>query len=250
MTQILIVEDERPAAEELEELLLAYDPTFKIAGRIESVKAAVEWLSSNSCDLIFMDIHLADDISFNIFQKIKVLTPVIFCTAYDQYAIKAFTVNSIDYLLKPVDSFKLVQAMDKFKELKTTSQTDLSKMLEAFKSMQPQYQKRFIVHSGEKIISIQTSDIGYFFAQQRYVILFTKNNEQYIIDYTLDKLDQVLDPEMFFRINRQFIISFDVIKNMAPYAKGRIKIETEPTAKEDVIVSIDRASRFKDWLNR
>jgi two-component system response regulator LytT len=250
MINILIVEDEKPAADELRELLLAYDPSIRIAATIESVKGAVDWLSANTCDLIFMDIHLADDISFNIFQKIQVLTPVIFCTAYDQYAIKAFTVNSLDYLLKPVDVQQLAKAMDKFKTLRTSSQADLSRMLEAFKSMQPQYQKRFIVHSGEKIVSIQTTDIAYFFAQQRYVILFTKNNEQYVIDYTLDKLEQVLDPETFFRINRQFIISFDVIKSMAPYAKGRIKIEVEPTSKEDIIVSIDRAPRFKEWLNR
>jgi two-component system response regulator LytT len=248
---ILIVEDEQLAAEELEEMLLAYDPSITIAGVIDSVKSAIDWLSTRSCDLILMDIHLADDISFNIFQKVKVMTPVIFCTAYDQYAIKAFTVNSIDYLLKPVESTKLAQALDKFKELKSTSsQADFAQLLEAFRNMQPQYQKRFIVHSGEKIISIPTTDIAYFFAQQRYVILFTKDNEQYIIDYTLDKLDQVLDPEVFFRINRQFIISFDVIKTMSPYAKGRIKIEIEPATKEEVIVSIDRASRFKDWLNR
>lgn len=247
---ILIIEDEKPAADELEELLHAYDPAIRVVAHIDSVKGAVEWLSTGSCDLIFMDIHLADDISFNIFQKIKILTPVIFCTAYDQYAIKAFTVNSIDYLLKPVESQKLAQAIDKFKALRSSSQADLGKMMEMFRSMQPQYQKRFIVHSGEKIISIQAVDIAYFFAQQRYVILFTKNNEQYVIDYTLDKLEQVLDPETFFRINRQFIISFDVIKSMAPYAKSRIKIEVDPPSKEDVIVSIDRSSRFKEWLNR
>jgi len=247
---VLITEDEELAANHLKAVLHEVDETITVMAVTQSVKETIAWLGLHKPDLIFMDIHLADDISFNIFQKIKVHTPVIFCTAYDQYAIKAFTVNSIDYLLKPVDAHALTQAMDKFKTLRNTSYSDLTLMLEAFKSMQPQHQKRFIIHSGEKIISVQTIDIAYFFAQQRYVILFTKNNEQYVIDYTLDKLEQVLDPENFFRINRQFIISFDVIKSMAPYAKGRIKIEVEPASKEEIIVSIDRAPRFKEWLNR
>lgn len=248
---VLIIEDEKLAADDLIELLHSYDSSITVLAVLDSVKSSIEWLTHNSCDLIFLDIQLSDDISFSIFKKINVQTPVIFCTAYDQYAIRAFTLNSIDYLLKPIDFSRLSAALTKFQTLQQPAkQPDISMLLDAMRNMQVNYQKRFSVHSGEQIISIPTTDIAYFYAQHRYVILFTKTNEQYIIDYTLDKLEQVLDPDVFFRINRQFILSFQSIKSMLPYTKGRIKIEVEPSCKEETIVSIDRASRFKDWLNR
>lgn len=248
---VIIVEDEKLAADELEELLHAYDPSIRIMAKIDSVQGTVDWLQQNTCDLIFLDIHLADDIGFKIFEKIKVRTPVIFTTAYDEYAIRAFSINSIDYLLKPIETQRLAMALDKYNDLKQQVSGDgIERLIEAYNSKQIQYQGRFIVHAGDRIRSIISSDIAYFYAQQRYVILFTNKNEQYIIDYTLEKLEQVLNPEQFFRINRQFIVSFDAIKNMFPYTKGRIKIETEPLSKEEIVVSVDRAARFKHWLNR
>ncbi len=253
MLNILIVEDEQLAASRLERMLKKLDPEIEIIDTLDSVQTAVEWLQENEADLIFLDIHLADGNSFGIFDQVEVKTPIIFSTAYDQYAIKAFKLNSVDYLLKPIDKEELEAAINKFKEMRMAGQAgniDVQALVQAMQGPLSDYQKRFIVTSGEKIKSIKIEDVAYFFGQQKYVFLITKDNRRHIIDYTLGKLEEMLDPENFFRINRQFIIGFDSIKNMFSYSKSRIKIELDPPGEIDAIVSIDKSRRFKDWLNR
>jgi DNA-binding LytR/AlgR family response regulator len=253
MLNILIVEDEHLAATRLQRMLQKIDPDIHILSILDTVKDAVVWLQENEADLIFLDIHLADGNSFGIFDQVEVKTPIIFSTAYDQYAIKAFKLNSVDYLLKPIDKEELEAAIEKFKDLRSSGQSnniDVQALMQTIQGPQSNYQKRFIVTSGEKIKSVKIEDVAYFFGQQKYVFLITKDNRRHIIDYTLGKLEEMLDPEQFFRINRQFIIGFDAIKNMFSYSKSRIKIDLDPPGEIDAIVSIDKSKRFKDWLNR
>jgi DNA-binding LytR/AlgR family response regulator len=251
MLNILIVEDEHLAASRLQRLLKKIDPEIHVLDTLDTVKEAVAWLSENEADLIFLDIHLADGNSFSIFEEVEVETPIIFSTAYDQYAIRAFKLNSVDYLLKPIDKEELAQALTKFKAQQgQTTGIDVQALARAMQGQQSNYQKRFIVTSGEKIRSVKIEEVAYFFVQQKYVFLITHDNRRHIIDYTLTNLEDILDPEQFFRINRQFIIGFDAIKNMVSYSKSRIKIDLNPPEEMDAIVSIDKAKRFKEWLNR
>ncbi|MES2779276.1 MAG: LytTR family DNA-binding domain-containing protein [Bacteroidota bacterium] len=245
--KVIIIEDEPIAAQHLQKLLTGEDPEIQVLEILPSVKKAVAWFLANPApDLIFMDIQLNDDLSFRIFDLVEVKTPVIFTTAYDHYAIKAFKLNSVDYLLKPLDSKELRQALQKFNTL--YKQPDWIKLLASL-GQQPEYQKRFMVTSGNKIRSIASEEIAYFRADGRYVHMHTRDTLTHIIDHSLDKLEDILDPALFFRINRQFIVHIHCIRQMSAYTKGRIKIETEPPCKEDVIVSIDRSGNFKKWLN-
>ena len=253
MANILIIEDEPLAAKRLAKLLLEVDPDINIVEVLDSVEESIPWLEENGTlpELIFMDIHLADGLSFDILDKIKVDIPIIFATAYDQYAIRAFKHNSVDYLLKPIDQEELSASWQKFKkhELKS-EQIDYQALIQAMKPTKLEFQKRFIVSSGEKIKSIKIEDVAYFFGQKKYVFLVSKDNRKYIIDYTLGKLENLLDPEEFFRINRQYIIKFDAIQNMYAYSKSRIKIDLNPPGEIEAIVSIDKSRLFKEWLNK
>lgn len=249
--KVLIIEDEPLAAKRLIRLLKEVEADAEILDTIDTVSSAIKWLDRQSADLIFMDIHLADGISFSIFEQIEIRTPIIFSTAYDKYAIEAFRVNSIDYLLKPIEKSELVRALSKYHQTKSFIQPDDIKiLLENIYPPQNTYKQRFIVTSGEKIKSINVSNIAYFFGQQKYVFLVTKDDRRHIIDYTLTKLEEILDSDQFFRINRQFIISFNAIQNMYTYSKSRIKIELLPVPEMEAIVSIDKSRKFKEWLNR
>lgn len=252
MLKVLIVEDEPLAASRLERMLKNLEPDTEVMETLDSVKSTVAWLGENEPDLIFMDIHLADGNSFSIFEQVEVKSPIIFSTAYDQYAIKAFKLNSIDYLLKPIDKDELEHSLTKFKETRNQgSGLDVEALMEAMSRRDmEEYQKRFIVTTGEKIKSVKIEEIAYFFGQQKYVFLITRDNRRHIIDYTLGKLEGMLDPEQFFRINRQLIINFDAIQNMFSYSKSRIKIDLDPPSDIEAIVSIDKSRRFKEWLNR
>jgi DNA-binding LytR/AlgR family response regulator len=250
MLKVLIVEDEFPAAKRLIRLLEQVDPTIEVLDTLDSVERAVAWLKQHQADLIFLDIHLADGNSFSIFEQVTVKTPIIFATAYDKYAIQAFKLNSVDYLLKPIEREELAQSLAKYRDTRQTqAPLDVEALLRA---MQPQheYQKRFMVTAGDKIKSVPIEEVAYFFGQQKYVFLTTKDNRQYIVDFTLGKLEDMLDPQRFFRINRQFIISFDAIASMFAYSKSRVKIELDPPGEIEAIVSIEKAPRFKEWLNR
>lgn len=252
MTEVIIVEDERLAADKLSRQLRNIDPEIEIVATLDTVAKAVDFLASRSVDLIFLDVHLGDDISFSIFDQVKVKTPIIFTTAYDQYAIKAFKLNSLDYLLKPVSKNELQTALTKYFEQKPVSPVpDYQSLLASLKSNDTSiYQTRFIVYKGDKVKTIEVSEIAYFFAEGKYVYLVDKGSVEYLVDYTLDKLNGCLDPMRFFRINRQLIIQVCAIEEMTSYSKGRLKINLNPPSRKEAIVSIERATAFKNWLNR
>ncbi|SMD35871.1 two component transcriptional regulator, LytTR family [Reichenbachiella faecimaris] len=252
MTEVVIVEDERLAAEKLSRQLKNIDSQIEIVACLDSVSRAVKFLSSRSVDLIFLDVHLGDDVSFSIFEKIKIKTPIIFTTAYDQYAIKAFKLNSIDYLLKPVSKTDLKAALTKYFDGKQDqTSVDYEVLLRSLQSNDASvYQTRFMVYKGDKVKTIDVTDVAYFFAEGKYVYLVEKSGFEYLVDYTLDKLKEYLNPQRFFRINRQFIIQICAIEEMVNYSKGRLQISLNPPTKKDAIVSIERATAFKNWLNK
>lgn len=243
----IIIEDEAHTADYLEYQLKLTGYDVDVLMRMDRVETAVTWLKQHHTDLIFLDVELGDGLGFEIFDQVQVKTPVIFTTSYNQYAIKAFDLNSIAYLLKPIKQENLKQALDKYNSLYDETQTINEKILPLHQSLQ----KRFLVQSGSSYKSIPVEEVAYFQVQKRrYLTLITKDKQQYIFDSTLEILEQRLDPEKFFRINRQFIISFDSIASMDSYERGRLKINTIPTCKEEMIVSIDKAASFRNWLNR
>ena len=249
--KVIIIEDEGHAADKLERQLERVSRDIDVQAKLESVESAVQWLQNNSTELIFLDIHLGDSNSFKIFEQIKIKTPIIFTTAYDQYAIEAFKVNSIDYLLKPVNQRDLEKAIDKYLDVfQSKSEIDYAKLASMLDKAASDYQKRFMVYSGDKIKTIEKEEVAYFLAEGKYCFLYSKDNQQYLIDFTLDKLEKVLDPDEFFRINRQFIINIKSIEQMHSYPKGRVKIDLSPKNKKEAIVSIERAAQFKKWLNK
>jgi len=250
--KILIVEDEEPAAARLKKLLLEIEPNAEVLETIVSVKSAVKWFRQHPMpDLVLLDIHLADGQSFEIFKHVEITSPVIFITAFDEYAIQAFKVNSVDYLLKPVKKDELGEALKKFHKLHSTkskSSVDFEKLLETLKTPKPEFKKRFIIRFGDHIKAIDTSSIAYFFTEDKINFLRTDDNKTFPLDFNLDKLETLLDPEKFFRINRQFIISIHSIDQMFAFSKSRVKIKLKPAIEEDTIVSTERSSAFKEWL--
>ncbi len=243
----LIVEDETFAADHLIYLLNTYHPNIKVIGRTDSVTSTVEWLKNHPVDLILMDVHLNDGISFAIFEQLHIVTPIIFCTAYDNFAIKAFSVNSISYLLKPIDADELNQAIHKLYSLQ---QTDLRNNPEYSELIPPEnnYQQRFLINHGSQLITLTANQIAYVFTSNKTVIIVTKDNKQYQFDATLDQMEKKLNSKLFFRINRQYIIQLDAIAKMENETRGRVKIEMVPPSKDEMIVSIDRSGEFKKWL--
>jgi two-component system response regulator LytT len=249
--RVVIVEDEKLAVKNLTDLLKEVDPTMEIAIVLDSVKSAIEWFSVHiSFDLIFMDIQLADDLSFRILEEVTIKQPIVFTTAYDHYAIRAFKENSIDYLLKPLNKLELMQALKKFNEIKQYNQHDFRTLIQSLRAPAVEYQKRFMITSGNKIRSIEAEDVAYFYSDGRYVKITCFDKSEHLIDFRMDKLEETLDPTAFFRINRNMIIHFKAIKQMHIYTKSRVRIDITPQPDFDVIVSIDRSGAFKKWLNR
>lgn len=248
--EVLIVEDEKLAAENLVSMLESIDPSIKVLNCLESVRKTVEWLKSNSCDLIFMDIQLSDGNSFSIFEQVKVKIPVIFTTAYDQYAIKAFKHNSVDYLLKPINKEELAAGISKYREIHAkNSYPDLQLLIESIKKPQ-QYKERFMVGSGSKFKTVKSSEIAYIYVQSECVFICTHANKHYDIDFTLDKLEELLDPKQFFRINRQYIVNIEAIGNMVTVTKSRLQLDLTPKPPTEVIVSVNNVHDFRCWLNK
>lgn len=246
--KVLIIEDEVLAADNLAFLLKQINPEIEILSKIESVRKAVTWLKNNTCNLIFMDIQLSDGDSFTIFQEIEVKTPIIFTTAYDQYAIKAFKHNSVDYLLKPINKDELKQSLEKFQTYHNQN-FDIQSIIKSF-SKKINYQERFLVSAGMKLRTIKTTDVSYFYVQEKGVYLCTFENKNYDINYTLDKLQEILDPGLFFRINRQYIVNIEAIENMITVSKSRLLLEIKPKPANEVIVSFNNVHDFKLWLNK
>ncbi|RIA08886.1 LytTR family two component transcriptional regulator [Flavobacteriaceae bacterium MAR_2010_72] len=246
----VIIEDEKLASDYLNSLLQNRNLNIEVVKIIDNVKDAIQWLSQHTVDIIFLDIHLGDDLSFSIFEKLQITTPIIFTTAYNEYAIKAFKLNSIDYLLKPIDEEELEAAITKLQSrISESVPFDFQKLMETLQQKE-NYQERFMVVSGQKIKSILVDQVAYFLSEGRYVKLVTKTNERYLLDQSLENLDNKLDPDLFYRINRQIIVNFYSINQMIIWSKSRVKLELNPPAGFDVIVSIDKSGEFKKWLNR
>ncbi|TVZ57648.1 LytTR family two component transcriptional regulator [Flavobacteriaceae bacterium MAR_2010_105] len=246
----VIIEDEKLASDYLNSLLQNRNLNIEVVKIIDNVKDAIQWLSQHTVDIIFLDIHLGDDLSFSIFEKLQITTPIIFTTAYNEYAIKAFKLNSIDYLLKPIDEEELEAAITKLQSrISESVPFDFQKLMETLQQKE-NYQERFMVVSGQKIKSILVDQVAYFLSEGRYVKLVTKSNERYLLDQSLENLDNKLDPDLFYRINRQIIVNFYSINQMIFWSKSRVKLELNPPPGFDVIVSIDKSGEFKKWLNR
>lgn len=247
--KVLIIEDEEPASIRLEKILKEVEPTIEIVDVIVSVKSAIKWFKNNACpDLVMVDIQLADGISFDIFKEVEVNCPLVFTTAFNQYAIEAFKVNSVDYLLKPVKKNELSAAITKFKKQYQKNDFNYQAIMDAFSAQKPEYQKRLIVRFGEQIKAIEVDQVAYLFVENKITYLYTKSKLQYPVDHNLDELEKILDPTLFFRINRQFIVSIYAIEKMVTYTKARVKLTLTPSANQDTVVSAERSADFKVWL--
>lgn len=249
---ILIVEDEKPTAEKIKKLIGEIDESIHIVDHITTVRETRELLKKDEkIDLILLDIQLADGIAFEIFENSKVETPVIFITAYDKYAIKAFELNSIDYLLKPINKEKLESALEKFKSVKdfySNSKIDINEVLKVISTKE--YKKRFVLNVGRKIVPVEINNIAYFYALEGDIYLKTFDNKSYNIDYSLEYLESIVDPDIFFRISRQFLINIESIKNIISFSNYQLKLDLDPDSKDDVFVSKKKTLSFKNWLNK
>ncbi|WP_159467057.1 LytTR family DNA-binding domain-containing protein [Dyadobacter sp. 3J3] len=249
--RILIIEDENMAARRLIKLINDIIPNCEIFGNLDTVTSAVEWLNNNPHpDLIFLDIQLADGISFEVFEHVKVTSPIIFCTAFDQYAIKAFKLNSIDYLLKPVDPDELRNALTKFQSGRKAPEITLDQIRVLLQPAQKVYKNRFLVKIGERIQTIAIDEIGIFYSEDKVTFLMTKQGKKFIIDYTLDEVENLLNPEMFFRLNRKYISSVGPIKGVFTYSNSRLKIQLENCSDNDILISREKMAAFKSWLGQ
>ena len=254
----LIIEDEKLAADRLASMLQQLDPTITILGKIESVRKAVQQFESGlKPDLAFLDIQLADGLSFEIFDKTTVPCPVIFTTAYDSYAIRAFKVNSIDYLLKPIDKDELAASLQKFRNLlpaapaPTPSTPNLELLQKAMQMLGHQsYKNRFVVKVGEHLKSIPVEQIDFFFSQEKATFLQTRDNKRFVIDFSLEQLETMIDPQQFFRINRSYLIGLEAIQDIVSYSNSRLKTFLRHSSDQNVVVSREKVNAFKAWLDR
>ena len=246
--KILIIEDEQAAVRRLEKLLRDIDPQVEIITALSSIESAVEWLQHYPApDIMLMDIHLADGSSFAIFDQVDIAAPVIFTTAYDEYALKAFKVNAIDYLLKPIKQAELEQALAKVKVNKKEQEEDdlIHKLAEAGFIKKS---KRILVKMGQAIKLIDLDQVAYFYSRDKISFAVMPGNKRYPLDQSLDQIEHMVDPGHFFRINRQFIVKMEAIDEMIAYSKSRVKLKLNPPTEEDAIVSKERSPDFKKWL--
>ncbi|KEQ29030.1 LytTR family transcriptional regulator [Pedobacter antarcticus 4BY] len=251
MKKILILEDEKPNSDRIQRLMLKIRPNIQIVGVLTSVKKTVDWLSENECpDLIIMDIQLADGISFEVFNLADVTCPVIFTTAYDEYAIKAFKYNSIDYLLKPIEKEQLEAAIVKFEKSVQQSNLEYPLIEELIAQIQPKdYRTRFLLPYRDGYKKVSVEDIAFFYSNLNisYAVLF--NGEQNVVPHTLETLEQELEPKNFFRVNRQYIVHVNSIEKVHNFFNGKLKLKVKNCADDDLIVSRTKAPLFKTWLD-
>lgn len=247
---ILIIEDEYLLADELEETLQRLDPTYKVLDKLESIEESVYWLNHNSCDLIFMDIQLSDGLSFSIFDKVKVESPVIFTTAYDQYAIDAFNVNGIAYILKPIDEDEIVKALEKHELLKQSYLRNVHNLIDDYNHKKDSFENQQVLTIGSTKRVVNIESIAYFQAEDRYVFAILKSGQRMFSNKTLKELEKTLNPNLFFRINRTFIIQKSDVKEWMSYSKGRIKVILESDTDNSFIVSRARNKEFQLWIKK
>ncbi|PWL30716.1 LytTR family DNA-binding domain-containing protein [uncultured Roseivirga sp.] len=252
--KVVVFEDEKLASERLIELIQELRPNAEILASLKSVEAGLMWLQNNEePDLIVSDIQLLDGSSFEIFNQQPIKCPVIFTTAYDEYAIKAFQVNSVDYLLKPIQKHKLENALQKYDERTSSSSSqslDIDKIREVIQGSNVQYKSRFLVKYGQRIKAIPVEQIAYFYSQDKLTYLVTFEGKKLPLDQTLEELETVLSPDNYFRVNRKFIVHFDSVSDIHPYFKGRVKLDLQPESGEDIVISSDKTPLFKQWLDQ
>jgi DNA-binding LytR/AlgR family response regulator len=257
--KILIVEDEELAVKKLQKTLVAVDEAAEVVAVTDSIKGTVDWLQNNSSpDLILMDIELADGQSFEIFNLVPIKTPVIFTTSYDEYALKAFKVNSIDYLLKPIQKEELQAAIDKYKQIKASAPSEVKSdvsidnlIKELQQKLQPrEYRKRFLVKQAQKLVSIDVNDIAYFYSDGRLNFFKTCDNKKYVVDYTMDELEDMLDPQRYFRTSRSFYVSVNCIDQIHDYFGNRLLLNLTPAVDKEVLVSREKVMDFKKWMGK
>jgi DNA-binding LytR/AlgR family response regulator len=249
---VFIVEDEAPAAQRLSKLIMDLYPETSIAGRADSIESAVRFFKKGEpVDLVFMDIQLADGLSFDIFNQVKLTVPVIFTTAFDQYTLKAFKVNSIDYLLKPIDETELQAAIEKHLQLakrdKTALPENLAALLAGFNK--PKYRERLMIKRGSQFITLKTSSIAYCYADGKLCYAVDTTGIRYTLEDTLSELEAQLTPSAFYRVNRHLIVQIDAIKKVHTWLGSRLKLEVTPPTTVDTVVSRDKVNAFKDWLD-
>jgi two-component system, LytTR family, response regulator LytT len=252
MVQVLIIEDEIKTAKELKNLIENLRDDFEVITILQSIKSATTWFAQNPMpDIIFSDIQLADGLSFDIFRQVEISAPIIFCTAYDEYAIQAFDANGIDYLLKPIDEEKLLRGLNKYDKLNHTTevntayQTQLNSLLN---QMEKSYKSSLLIHFQEKIIPVKTTDIDFIHSESGIVTIYTNNKQRYFTNHTLDALETMLNPAIFFKANRQFIINRQSILNIEHYFTRRLIVKLSQATPEAVIISKVKASDFLKWI--
>ncbi|KAA9327056.1 response regulator transcription factor [Hymenobacter busanensis] len=253
---VLLLEDEYPAAERLQRLLAQAAPDAQVVAQLDTVAAAVAWLQTNPApDLILADIHLADGLSLDVFDQLIIGSPVIFTTAYDAYALRAFKANSVDYLLKPVKLPELQAALQKLRQWRspTPAPNEVAQRLERLLDSLPARpgraaKTRFLVRHGEQLLPVLTTDVAWFQSRNETVTLATHAGQRYLVDYTLEQLEHLLDAQQFFRLNRQFLAQLPAVQRLHPWFNGKLKLDLTPTPSEDVIVSREKAAAVKAWL--
>lgn len=251
MLKVIIIEDEIPAANRLAKLLHNFSDEIEIVHKLDSVESSVKYLSApQNIDLIFMDIQLADGLSFDIFQQTTVNTPVIFTTAFDQYTLKAFKVNSIDYLLKPIDEAELHKSIDKYLKLYPKKKVDFSdkilKMMEEMNAVK--YKERLLIKRGQQLSYIKTENVSYCFADGKLCYAVDNTGTKYLLESTLTQLEEQLQPTIFYRINRHLLVNIDAVKKVHTWLGGRLKLEIHPSTTAETVVSRERVNGFKEWL--
>ncbi|GAB3166632.1 LytR/AlgR family response regulator transcription factor [Telluribacter humicola] len=260
----LIVEDEELAVRKLKKLIMEVDESIDILAATAGIDETVDWLNSYQSqgnpppDLIFMDIELADGQSFEIFDRTHIASTVIFTTSYDEYALQAFKVNSIDYLLKPIQREDLARSLKKFTDLRgkaasgaATPTINLEKLLQELQGKSSkEYRKRFLVSQGQRMVSIEVKDIAYFYTEDRFAFFRTYTNQKYLIDYTLDELEKALEPDQFYRINRGIMVSHQSVHQIHPYFGNRLSLVLNPSIDKEALVSREKVSDFKIWMGK
>jgi DNA-binding LytR/AlgR family response regulator len=250
--RVIIIEDEAPAAKRLTGLLQHISPGIGVIATLDSVEAAVHYLpSAVDIDLLFMDIQLADGLSFSIFEQVKLTTPVIFTTAFDQYTLKAFKVNSLDYLLKPIDETELRKAVEKYRQLYPKTDKSFSDRMEKLaQEMGAAYKERLLVKRGRQLHYLRTDAIAYYYADGKLCYAIEFNGNRHLLENNLGQLEELLAPRQFYRVNRHLLVNIGSIKKIHTWFGGRLKLELTPPAPAETLVSRERVGGFKEWLGR
>jgi two-component system, LytTR family, response regulator LytT len=247
--RVAIIEDEHLLADELEDMLHELNPSVEVVAKLGSVASSIEWLGRHTCDLIFLDVHLSDGLSFAIFDKVSVSIPIIFTTAFDSYSLKAFELNSISYLLKPIELDKLEGALSKYRSLQPPIEQLMEFLRSGEASGRGSYKRRFILSMGAVQRPVEAEEVAFFMADNKHLFAFTRDGRKYFYDSTLARLVEELDPKQFFRINRKYYVNISSVRELLPYSKSRIKVKLAPETEDDVIISYARANDFKRWLS-